>query len=92
MKLLNRSLPLTIIFLTISNLVGCATKPQPLPERVVYISVPLEKPAKPEIRRIPGRDMACLSEDTKLLLLNRDAVMKDYIHELETVIDSTHSK
>lgn len=91
MKLLNLNLLLTTIFLT-TNLVGCATQIAPTKDRIVYVSVPLDKPTKPEIPKIPGREMSCLSDQTKNALIKRDVVIKNYIAELEAVIDSTHNK
>lgn len=82
----------------ISNLAGCSnTKYEPITrteyvDRPIYVSVPLVKPIKPEIPKIPGRDLTCISEETKQLLLKRDAIMKNYIADLETVINSTHKE
>jgi len=91
MKLLNLNLLLTTIFLT-TNLIGCTTNVAPVKDRMVYVSVPLNKPVKPEIPKIPGRDMTCLSDETKNALIKRDTVLKSYIADLESVIDSTHNK
>ncbi len=57
--------------------------------RVVYVSVPLPLPPKPEIPKIKGKDMKCLTPTTQWELKNRDTIMKDYISELETIIKST---
>ena len=57
--------------------------------RVVYVAVPLQLPPKPEIPKIKGKDMKCLTPTTQWELKNRDTIMKDYISELETIIKST---
>lgn len=98
MKLSKLNLRQTITFLTISSLVGCAgTKNESITrteyvDRPVYVSVPLVKPVKPEIPKIPGKDLTCISTETKDQLINRDVIIKNYIADLEAVIDSTHKK
>ncbi len=57
--------------------------------RVIYVAVPLSLPPKPQIPRIKGSAMKCLSPTTQWELKNRDTIMKDYISELETIIQST---
>lgn len=57
--------------------------------RVVYVSVPLPLPPKPEIPKIKGKDMKCLTPTVQWELKNRDTIMKEYISELETIIKST---
>ena len=58
--------------------------------RVVYVSTPLPLPPKPEIPKIKGSDMKCLTPTVQWELKNRDTIMKDYISELETIIKSTN--
>lgn len=57
--------------------------------RVIYVSTPLPLPPKPEIPKIKGSDMKCLTPTVQWELKNRDTIMKDYISELETIIKST---
>lgn len=70
---------LMIISLAIS---GCAAKP-------VYLPVPLNLPPKPEIQKITASEVSCLSSETKNKLIQRDRMIKQYIKELESVIEST---
>lgn len=88
--MLRRKLNLILItFLTI-NLYGC-TK-EVVKERVVYVPVPIEKPAKPELPKLSARELACLTDDTKNLLLKRDTLQKGYITDLESAIEATQKK
>lgn len=57
--------------------------------RVVYVSTPLPLPPKPEIPKIKGKDLKCLTPTTQWELKNRDTIIKEYISELETIIRST---
>lgn len=77
------------IFLLFLLLSGCAGQ---VTERVVYVPVPLTRPDRPVFDKIPGRDLSCVSEDTRWLLLRRDIVMKDYMGMLEKIIDSSKRK
>ena len=61
-------------------------------ERVVYVSVPLPMPIKPQFPKIKGKDLRCLSPTVQWELKNRDTIMKDYIYELEAIIRSTHAE
>lgn len=74
------------IFLAISFifLAGCVAQP-----KTVYLPVPIALPAKPEIPKVPGKELSCLSDSAKEKLLNRDKVIKDYILLLEETIKST---
>ena len=72
---------------------GCASNDKPKVkevQKVIYISVPLQKPTKPEIPKISNKDISCLSPDQVDKLISRDMILKGYIADLETVIDSTH--
>ena len=66
---------------------GCAEQPKKI--EYVYVSVPLNKPEKPPFPKVKGTDLACLSDDTKSLLLKRDEVIKSYMYSLEATIDAT---
>lgn len=68
-------------------LTGCATKPQQ--ERIVYINTPLSLPTKPELVKIRADSLYCVDDETKWALLKRDVAIKNYISELETIINST---
>lgn len=60
--------------------------------KMVYVSVPLDLPAKPAIPKISSDGLVCVDDQTKMELLHRDAIIKTYIQELETIITSTHKK
>ena len=66
---------------------GCAEKPTKL--EYVYVPTPLNRPDRPIFPKIKGKDLACLSNETTLLLLRRDDIMKTYINKLEATIDAT---
>jgi hypothetical protein len=72
----------------VSLLLGCSTPKKEEP-RVVYISVPLTLPEKPELPKIASDSLYCASDDVKWALLKRDVAIKNYISELETIIKST---
>lgn len=81
-----RKIILMTIFLGIIS--GCTTPPKTI-ERTVYLPVPINLPTKPEIPKVPGKELSCLSEETKQKLLNRDKIIKGYIENLEITINST---
>lgn len=82
---------LTTIFLGIIS--GCTITPPPKPiVRNIYIPIPISLPEKPEIPKVPGKDLSCLNEETKQKLLARDKVIKEYISDLETTIVATQKK
>ena len=66
---------------------GCAHQEPKV--QYVYVPLPLNRPVRPEIPKIKGTDLMCVSSDTKQLLLNRDNIMKDYMNKLEATIDAT---
>ena len=66
---------------------GCAEKPPKLD--YIYVPTPLNRPDRPDFPRIKAKDLACLSNETTLLLLRRDDIMKTYINKLEATIDAT---
>jgi hypothetical protein len=74
--------------LCISFLIGCASVKKEQP-RVVYVTTPLSLPARPELPKIPSDSLYCVSDETKWALLKRDVAIKNYISELETIINST---
>lgn len=79
-----------LLFLT-----GCAntiTTPPVVQEKLVYTPILLDKPEKPELPIVSGKEMKCLSEETKQILLTRDKLQKGYISDLETIIDANNSK
>ncbi len=70
-------------------LTGCAPKPS---ERVVYVTTPLNLPPKPELQKVRSDSLVCVDDETKWALLKRDVAIKNYISELETIINSTKSE
>lgn len=72
-------------------LTGC-TANQKIVERKVYVSVPLSLPAKPELPRVRSDSLTCVDDETKWALLKRDVAIKNYISELETIIESTNKR
>ena len=83
MKVLILSLITTISLLTS----GCAQ--QPTKVQYVYLPVPLEHDARPEFPKLKSSELLCLSDETKNTLTKRDKIMKNYIDQLETIIDTT---
>jgi len=72
-------------------LTGC-TANQKIVERKVYVSVPLSLPARPELPRVRSDSLTCVDDETKWALLKRDVAIKNYISELETIIESTNKR
>ena len=64
---------------------GCTT----VKEKVVFVPTPLSRPTMQPLPKISGKEVDCLSDDTKNTLLKRDDIMKNHIMDLETIIDST---
>ena len=86
---------LTTIFSVIIS--GCVIAPQTEPkekivQKTVYLPIQLELPSKPDVPKIKGSDLKCLSENTRSQLLERDKIIKGYISDLETTIISTQKK
>lgn len=81
---------LIILFFSIT-LFGCATSHVASPN-IEYVSTPLNRPTMPDLEKVTGKEMACLSDETKAKLIKRDDQLKYYIGELETIIDSTHTQ
>lgn len=72
---------------------ACTVNPPPKPiVRNIYIPIPISLPEKPEIPKIPGKDLSCLNEEVREKLLSRDRVIKGYISDLETTIVATQKK
>ncbi len=67
---------------------GCTVN-EKLVERKVYVSVPLSLPVKPELPQIRSDSLTCVDDQTKWILLKRDVIIKNYISDLESVINST---
>ena len=76
-----------LILITFLMISGCAHE-QPKVQ-TVYVPIPLERPDRPIFPRVKGTDLSCLSNETTLLLLRRDDLMKTYINKLEATIDAT---
>lgn len=81
---------LMMTFLAITS--GCSITPPKTIERTVYVAIPINLPNKPEIPKVPGKELSCLSNETKQKLLERDKVIKTYISDLETTIVTTQKK
>lgn len=75
----------------IGFLTGC-TANQKIVERKVYVSTPLSLPARPELPRVRSDSLACVDDETKWALLKRDVAIKNYISELESIIESTNKR
>lgn len=80
MKKLNFRLAILIIFSMIS--VGCVTQTK-------YVVFPLSLPNKDLVPKVTGEELVCLSDATKMKLLERDKILKGYIRDLETTIKFT---
>lgn len=81
---------LLLILLTIFISACTITTGKPI-EKTVYVTTPLSLPARPELPRMSSDALQCISEESKWALLKRDVLLKDYISQLETIINSTHS-
>lgn len=81
-----------ILMMTFLAISGCSTTPPKTIERTVYVAIPINLPNKPEIPKVPGKELSCLSNETKQKLLERDKVIKGYISDLETTIVTTQKK
>lgn len=75
----------------IGFLTGC-TANEKIVERKVYLSVPLTLPAKPELPRVKSDSLVCVDDETRSVLLLRDVAIKNYISQLETIIESTNKR
>lgn len=76
-----------LIFLMLS---GCSVNIEKPPEvKTIYVTTPLELPRKPELIKVSSSDLECVTDSAKQKLLQRDAALKTYIQDLETVILST---
>ena len=71
------------IFLIALLLCGCTTV------RTEYVQIPIQRPTRPEFTRIDRKDLACLSLQTKLKIVEWINQMSSYTLELEAIIDST---
>lgn len=84
---------LSLILITSLMTNGCATSFNASPkvvEKTSYVVTPLALPYRPDLPKLKNSDMACLSDETKNALIQRDNLQKQYISELEAIIDSTH--
>ena len=71
---------------------GCSLFQEKKPiEKLVYVTTPLNAPARPVLPTWKGDDMECLSEEIKDKIRDRDLLRKQYAEQLETIINSTHS-
>lgn len=77
-----------VMLITCLMISGCTVQPT-IKERIVYVSVPIKKPVKPEIPKISGSDVSCLNQEQVDKLLKRDTIIKGYISDLEVTIEST---
>ena len=84
-----KSLTIVLITsLTISGCVGYTPAPEPIVKKI-YVTTPLQLPEKPSWPKVAGSDVMCLSVEAKQKILARDTAIKNYISDLETVIEST---
>jgi len=67
---------------------GCVYRTPPKIE-YVYVSVPLSHDPRPQFPKVKGSELSCVSTETKNTLITRDTLMKNYMEQLEVVIDST---
>ena len=72
---------------TVGVISGCAHQEPKV--KYIYVSIPLERPSRPDFPKIKGSDLSCVSNNTKQQLLMRDDVIKSYINRLEATIDAT---
>lgn len=87
---MKKSLLLLVLLLS-----GCSlfSQEQKKPvEKLVYVTTPLYAPARPVLPTWNGDDMECLSEEMKDKIRDRDLLRKQYAEQLETIINSTHTK
>lgn len=80
----------TLTILSILLLSGCSfLSPPPPVDRVVYKTTPLTLPVRPILPTWKGADLKCLPDELKKKILDRDVLRKQYIEELEAIINST---
>ncbi len=69
---------------------GCALlEEKPQIEKVVYVTTPLQLPARPILPTFSYDDISCVNEDVIQKIADRDLMRKQYIEQLETIIKST---
>ena len=57
-----------------------------------YITVPLSRPERPLLPKIPSSELECVSVGTYQKLYDTKRLMRDYAVKLETIIDNTNKK
>lgn len=62
---------------------GCAT-------RTEYVTTELPMPGRPELPTTPREELQCLSDDAYKAMATRDRRLREYVEQLEAVIESTH--
>lgn len=79
-----------MISLVVLGSTGCSlfTKEVPV-EKVVYVTTPLQQPARPSLPTWTGQDMECLAPDVKQKIRDRDTLRREYAERLEVIIQST---
>lgn len=87
----NKILKLMISSLVVAGSTGCSlfTKEVPV-EKIVYVTTPLQQPARPNLPTWTGKDMECLAPDIKQKIRDRDTLRREYAEQLEVIIQSTH--
>jgi hypothetical protein len=82
-----------IILTSLLLLSGCSLFQEKKPvDKLVYVTTPLYAPARPTLPTWKGDDMECLSDEMKDKIRDRDLLRKQYAEQLETIINSTHTK
>ena len=64
----------------------------PTADKIIYVTTPLQLPSRPTLPTWTSNDMECLTVDVKQKMLERERLRKNYIEQLEAVIQTTHSK
>jgi hypothetical protein len=66
--------------LIFSSLIGCST----------FISVPLPIPSRPELPKITGIEIQCLTNEVYEKFRRRDILQDGHIDKLEGILRATH--
>ncbi|MGZ8924328.1 MAG: hypothetical protein ACXW2E_00460 [Nitrososphaeraceae archaeon] len=83
-----------ICSLVVIGNVGCSlfNKEQPTVDKIVYVTTPLPIIPRPSLPTWSGNDMACLDENVKQNIRDRDRLRREYAEQLEAIIKSTQSR
>jgi len=59
--------------------------------RVVYKTIPLPLPVRPNLPKITSDDLACVKQDVYEKFVKRELLIRHYCEKLELIIKSTYN-